>query len=125
MDSTCHALRSQESEVVTGDREITDALIVVNCDSKIIIKTDAGQSSSLRNELQTNGDVKRVFSSQDTGQYALQFDDLSVHYFKKNQKQWIREEALSQIQQVDIFDRSLIQRQDSSELESLSYLKTM
>lgn len=50
----------------------------------------------------------------------LLFDDLSLHYFQKNKRLWQREEALSQIMQVEVFDSSLAaEASDAAELEQM------
>jgi hypothetical protein len=52
----------------------------------------------------------------------LVFQDLSVHYISKGKKVWTRDEALSQVTQVEIFDSATLNTKQTTEL---SYVSSM
>ena len=68
----------------------------------------------------SHGNLLRGFVAADSAEQMLLFDDLSLHYFQKNKRLWQREEALSQIMQVEVFDSSLAaEASDAAELEQM------
>lgn len=105
---TCRVTRPRESEVFNGDRELTDVKLAIRCQDSFRIQTASGElqlkTQDLRSE--SHGDLLRGFVAADSAEQMLMFDDLSLHYYQRNVRLWQREEALSQITQVEILDTS-------------------
>lgn len=72
-----------------------------------------------------HGDLLRSFVSADTQQQVLLFNDLSLHYYQNRHRLWQREEALSQITQVEVFDQSLIKQSSSIQEAEIAQMRQM
>lgn len=53
-----------------------------------------------------HGDLKRSYVFSEAASSLFLFDDLSLHSYDRNAMLWTREEAMSQITQIEIFDHS-------------------
>ena len=63
-----------------------------------------------------------MYQSGDYSDFMLVFEDLSVLYVSNQRKLWTREEALSQVTQVEIFDKASL---GNSKRDDLSYVYLM
>ena len=63
-----------------------------------------------------------MYQSGDYSDFMIVFEDLSVHYVSNQRKLWTREEALSQVTQVEIFDKASL---GNSKQDDLSYVYKM
>ena len=111
-DETCRVSRPRESEVFNGDRDLNDVKLAIRCKDSFRIQTANGEPQLKTTDLSavSHGDLLKGFVAADSAEQILMFDDLSLHYYQRNVRHWQREEALSQITQVEIVDPSLIQR---------------
>lgn len=128
-DETCKVTRPRESELFNADRDLNDVKLAIRCKDSFRIQTANGEAQlRVAKDLNasTHGDLRRGFVAADSAEQMLLFDDLSLHYYQRNSRLWQREEALSQITQVEILDQSLIQKKNSAEVESeIAQMKQM
>ena len=71
------------------------------------MKTESLSASS-------HGNLLRGFVAADSQEQMLVFEDLSLHYYQKNVRLWQREEALSQIVQVEVLDSYAAKRSSAA-----------
>jgi len=125
---TCRVTRPRESEVFNGDRELTDVKLAIRCEDSFRIQTASGDLQLKTQDLgsASHGDLLRGFVAADSAEQMLMFNDLSLHYYQRNVRLWQREEALSQITQVEILDTSHLHKESQAAAASeLAQMKQM
>jgi len=107
----CSVARNQATENLGDVSSLNDVRVAVSCPDTFKIVTGDNkveyESKSLNQE--KNGKIKKFFKSgSDQQSFITQFEDASLQFFSKQgsslQLLWTREEALSGIQQLEIFD---------------------
>jgi hypothetical protein len=77
-------------------------------------------------ESQAGADVQKAFVRADLNQQVIMLSDLSLHFISDGERKWTREECLSQVTQVEVFDQNNIIHEDiASDADSLSYIPKM
>ena len=124
----CSLLRPRESEQASQARALDAITLTLDCLDKFEVITGAQKNVYSSEAVQKDhGRLVNAFATPgSTAQVMLLFQDLSLHYLDKGKRLWTREEALSQIVQVEIFDPSSIPR-SGADLEGLTlqYLRKM
>lgn len=103
----CQVSRPRENEVYSGEeRDLAEVKLAMQCPAEVQVRTATGELLMQSKQLQedTHGSLLRSFIAAESDQQAFLFKDLSLHYFQKNHHVWEREEALSQIIQMEVFD---------------------
>ena len=127
VDEHCRFARPRESETYDGQRTINDVKLTVNCKDSLHIQTATGDLSMKTTDvpMATHGNLLRSFIAADTDASMFLFDDLSLHSYQRSIRNWQREEALSQITQVEIVDPSLVVNADSKNEANIRSMKAM
>jgi hypothetical protein len=68
------------------------------------------------------GNIIRSFQSNDSDEFLIVFQDLSIHYIHNGRRSWSLEQALSKIQQVEIYDQTAVQGIKSDELSYVDHM---
>ena len=121
---SCQFSRPRESEIYeANDRKIDEVKLAVHCKDSFHIQTATGEMVMKTNDLDmaNHNSLRQGYLSADKdGLAVLFFNDLSLHYYQKNVRQWQREEALSQIVQVEIIDPMLVHKSDLDDADEKS-----
>ena len=124
----CSVARNQATENWGDVSSLNEVRVAVSCPDTFQIVTGENkveyESKSLNQE--KNGKIMKFFKSgTDQQSFITQFEDASLQFFSKQgsalQLIWTREEALSGIQQVEIFDTPQSPEQLA---QTFDYLKT-
>ena len=128
VDPKCSVARNQATENWGDVSSLTDVRVAVSCPKTFQIITGDNkveyESKSLNQE--NNGRIKKFFrSGTDQQSFITQFEDASLQFFSKQgsnlQLLWTREEALSGIQQLEMFETPKSPEQMA---DTFDYLKT-
>lgn len=110
----CRLLRLKENwSQETHTEKAGNVLLMNQCEgSSLSLINGAGhelwRSESLPDQ---HGRMIRGFKSDN--EVVLQMEDLSLHYIANGRMMWHLEEGLSQIKQVEVFDKSTVEEMDN------------
>jgi hypothetical protein len=70
-----------------------------------------------------HGSVQRAFQNTDNSEFLILFEDLSLQYFANGKKVWTKDQALSKVTQVEIFDTAYLS--DENAFSDTPYVRHM
>lgn len=100
--ASCIAEKARENEAVNINKP-TDAFLSLQCPTYSQIVNGAGEQL-FRSELGEQARVAKLFAKTGSKQFIRMLQDLQLQYVSDGAIIWKREEALTQIRQVEVFD---------------------
>lgn len=108
VEEHCKVVKARENEAANTIKP-TDAIFSVQCFKYTQIVNGVGEQL-FRAEQGDNAPVKKIFAKTGSKQFIRMLADLQLQYVSEGAILWKREEALSQIRQVEVFDQSNINK---------------
>ena len=105
IEEGCSVQRIRENEQPSFEKSIGETTYAKWCPNEFSIFDGATSILYQSTDLPSaSGKMLRVFGSSNKKDFAVLFEDLSLHFIQNGQRMWKREESISQITQVESFD---------------------